>query len=133
MAIHGVNNTTFNPYARGVGSAIPTQRPAGASVATPTSAPSSTTDSASGIAAGTSSKSVADAIKQDAAARTAMVNSPDAPQGVDQELWSVLTKEERGFFVKAGAMGPLTYGRFTPSQASAPAPIVRGGRLDIKA
>lgn len=144
MSIHGVNHSNFNPYARNVGTAVPaanTTRPSGLGATVPTtgttgpSAPTTVPNGiANGIANGTSSpKSVADAIKQDAAARTAQVNSSDAPDGVDQDLWSVLTKEERGFFVKAGAMGPLTYGRFTASQTPAPAPIVRGGRLDIKA
>jgi hypothetical protein len=152
MSIHGVNHSNFNPYARNVGTAVPaattvptavpTARPGGLGATVPTtgttgsSAPTTVPNGiANGIASGStaSPKSVADAIKQDAAARTAQVNSPDAPDGVDQDLWSVLTKEERGFFVKAGAMGPLTYGRFTASQTPAPAPIVRGGRLDIKA
>ena len=139
MAIHGVNNSSFNPYARSVGNTIPAQRPAGLGVTTPTTGATAVTDAADATSGSThvlgsaQSKSVADAIKQDAAARTALISSPNAPTGVDQELWSVLTKEERGFFVKAGAMGPLTYGRFTPTQPTAQAPIVRGGRLDIKA
>ena len=35
----------------------------------------------------------------------------EAPPGTDPALWSVLSGEERAFFAKAGAMGPLTYGR----------------------
>jgi len=35
----------------------------------------------------------------------------EAPAGTDPALWSVLSSDERAFFAKAGAMGPLTYGR----------------------
>lgn len=55
-----------------------------------------------------------------------------APPGTDPELWSVLSAEERVFFAKLGAMGPLTYGRLL-SQVQQPAvPGTRGGRLDVK-
>lgn len=54
-----------------------------------------------------------------------------APVGTDPELWSVLSAEERVFFAKLGAMGPLTYGRVL-SQAQQSIPAARGGRLDVK-
>jgi len=55
-----------------------------------------------------------------------------APPGTDPELWNVLSAEERVFFAKLGAMGPLTYGRVL-SQAQQPSsPSARGGRLDVK-
>jgi hypothetical protein len=55
-----------------------------------------------------------------------------APAGTDPELWNVLSADERVFFAKLGAMGPLTYGRVL-SQAQQPAvPSTRGGRLDVK-
>jgi hypothetical protein len=55
-----------------------------------------------------------------------------APAGTDPELWSVLSADERVFFAKLGAMGPLTYGRVL-SQAQQPViPAARGGRLDVK-
>jgi hypothetical protein len=57
----------------------------------------------------------------------------DAPAGTDPELWSVLSSEERGFFAKSGAMGPLTYGRIMQQGAQPVPPAVRGGRLDIRA
>lgn len=58
----------------------------------------------------------------------------EAPAGIDAELWSVLTPDERGFYAKAGAMGPLTYGRSTATVAQAAAPVaLRGGRLDVRA
>ena len=72
------------------------------------------------------------------------VNAPNAPSnanaalptqpppGTDPELWSVLSADERVFFAKLGAMGPLTYGRVL-TQAQQPAvPGARGGRLDVK-
>ncbi|MDQ2889531.1 MAG: hypothetical protein M3R65_03110 [Gemmatimonadota bacterium] len=120
MAINSIGSGGFNPYTTGVA------RP-GTSAARPM-APQTRTD-----VAVADPKSLANAIKSDAAARTAQLNSPNAPAGVDQDLWSVLSKEERSFFMKAGTMGPLTYGRSSSSQSAAPAPILRGGRLDIKA
>lgn len=56
----------------------------------------------------------------------------EAPAGTDPELWGVLTSEERTFFARVGAMGPLTYGHVMNS-ARTDTPIMRGGRLDIKA
>lgn len=130
MAINGINGSGFNPY--GIGSRPTVNTPATTGAAPQ---PSRTTETPSNASEATTSpqRSVADAIKNDAAARAAAVNSAQAPDGVDQDLWSVLSKEERSFFVKAGAMGPLTYGRFSSGQAPTQAPIVRGGRLDIKA
>lgn len=136
--INGINGSGFNPY--GIGSRPTVNAPA-APVPTRATDPSSNAGNATDATnashasngASTPQRSVADAIKSDAAARAAAVNSSQAPDGVDQDLWSVLSKEERSFFVKAGAMGPLTYGRFSSGQAPTQAPLVRGGRLDIKA
>lgn len=133
MAINGINGPGFNPYG---GAGATRTGEVAPRTAVPTRAPGG--DTAAGNQAVTHShaapqKSVADAIKSDASARAAQVQSAEAPNGVDQELWSVLTKEERSFFVKAGAMGPLTYGRFSAAQGTPPAPMLRGGRLDIKA
>lgn len=55
-----------------------------------------------------------------------------APAGTDPELWSVLSAEERVFFAKLGAMGPLTYGRVLSQAQQASVPAARGGRLDVK-
>jgi len=128
MAINSINGPAFNPYASGVGST----RGSEVTPRTPL-LPRPSNEIPAPSQKSVASKSVADAIKSDASARAAQVQSPDAPQGVDQDLWSVLTKEERSFFVKSGAMGPLTYGRFSAAQGSTPAPMLRGGRLDIKA
>ncbi len=51
------------------------------------------------------------------------------PAGADGDLWSVLTSEEREFFEKAQALGPVTYGRGKPSADSS---IPRGARLDLR-
>ncbi len=59
--------------------------------------------------------------------------SVQPPAGTDPELWTVLTPDERSYFAKLGAMGPLTYGRVLSGQMQPPAPSVRGGRLDVKA
>jgi hypothetical protein len=56
----------------------------------------------------------------------------DPPPGTDPALWSVLSGEERAFFAKAGAMGPLTYGRAFSEMKAAQLPANRGGRLDVK-
>jgi hypothetical protein len=56
----------------------------------------------------------------------------EAPAGTDPELWSVLSAEERTFFAKVGSMGPLTYGHLLNS-ARSDQPVMRGGRLDVKA
>jgi hypothetical protein len=56
----------------------------------------------------------------------------EPPPGTDPALWSVLSGEERAFFAKAGAMGPLTYGRALAEMKSAQLPVARGGRLDVK-
>jgi hypothetical protein len=56
----------------------------------------------------------------------------EAPAGTDPSLWSVLTTEERNFFAKTAAMGPLTYGRIKAETNAAP-PAARGVRLDVRA
>lgn len=138
MAINGIGGSGFNPYANGVSQ----QRGVATSGTTGTTNTGTATGTANqnelpvaNTSNATATKSIAEAIKSDANSRAAQVNSAQAPEGVDQELWSVLSKEERSFFVKAGAMGPLTYGRFTTQQApqSVATPMMRGGRLDIKA
>lgn len=54
----------------------------------------------------------------------------EPPAGVDPSLWTILTSEERRFFARARALGPLTYGpRAGGATPAAPAP---GGRLDVR-
>jgi hypothetical protein len=54
----------------------------------------------------------------------------EAPQGIDPDLWSVLTGDERRFFAQARGMGPITYGRGNLGLAELG--LQRGGRLDVK-
>jgi len=56
----------------------------------------------------------------------------EPPEGTDPALWSVLSAEERSFFAKAGAMGPLTYGKALREMNGTQLPAFRGGRLDVK-
>ena len=56
----------------------------------------------------------------------------DAPAGTDAMLWSVLTTEERSFFAKSAALGPLTYSRIKEASKATP-PVARGVRLDVRA
>lgn len=58
----------------------------------------------------------------------------EPPAGVDPQLWSVLTADERTHFAKLAQMGPLTYGRNVSSfSASTPTPpAARGARLDVR-
>lgn len=66
-------------------------------------------------------------------ASTAQSSVPaEAPAGTDPVLWSVLTSEERNFFAKSAALGPLTYSRIKSVSHPAP-PAARGVRLDVRA
>ena len=58
--------------------------------------------------------------------------SAEAPAGTDPALWSILSGEERAFFAKSGATGPLTYGRAFNDMKASQLPANRGGRLDVK-
>lgn len=55
--------------------------------------------------------------------------SGGAPDGVDAELWSLLTTEERGHFARFAAMGGVTYG---PRSENPSPPLARGHRLDLR-
>jgi hypothetical protein len=69
-------------------------------------------------------------VNQAPAARRPQGSLPaDAPAGTDPQLWSVLTADERTFFARARAMGPLTYG---PGQGGGAAGPASGGRIDIR-
>src|SRR5262249_58215993 len=51
------------------------------------------------------------------------------PPGSDPLLWSILTTEERAFFTRQAALGPIHYGpRSTPPVSDAPL----GGRIDVR-
>jgi hypothetical protein len=56
-----------------------------------------------------------------------------APEGTDPKLWSILTSEERSYFAKSAAQGPVTYARvMMGTQEQSLAPSMRGLRLDIR-
>ncbi|MEP7343994.1 MAG: hypothetical protein ABI877_01945 [Gemmatimonadaceae bacterium] len=59
--------------------------------------------------------------------------SVQPPPGTDPDLWSVLSNDERAYFAKLGAMGPLTYGRVLSGQVQPQQAVSRGARLDVKA
>ncbi len=70
-------------------------------------------------------------------ARPSIASTPSnvpaaAPAGTDPALWDVLTSEERTFFSKTAALGPLTYGKIKNATLPTP-PAMRGGRLDVRA
>lgn len=81
---------------------------------------------------GTSAKNISKAIKADADERIEAVKSGPAPQGVDADLWSILTKEEKTIFAKTGGQGLLTYTSTYAGTGVSAMPIVRGIRLDIR-
>jgi len=56
--------------------------------------------------------------------------SRSAPPGVSEELWSVLTAEEREYFQQVRVAGPVTYGRGRLGVAELA--VRRGGRLDVR-
>lgn len=106
MSIYGVGNTGINRTQLPVRDNTRTQQPA-TRVQTPAQQPANTR-----------------------AAQAALPSEP--PPGTDPALWSILSGEERAFFAKAGATGPLTYGRAFSDMKAAQLPANRGGRLDIK-
>lgn len=67
-----------------------------------------------------------------AAARGNQALPVEPPPGTDPALWSVLSGDERAYFARMGAMGPLTYGKVMNEARSAQLPATRGGRLDVK-
>lgn len=82
--------------------------------------------------AGGPAPQVAPAAEQQQAAptRRAADSIPaQAPEGTDPALWSVLTSEERTFFARARAMGPVTYG---PGRSTALSGAPLGGRFDLR-
>ena len=77
--------------------------------------------------------SAPNALRAPAAAPGAQAALPaEPPAGTDPALWSILSSEERTFFAKSQAMGPLTYGRKMAERLEPALPAVRGGRLDIR-
>ncbi len=66
-------------------------------------------------------------------AAPAVAGSITPPEGTDPKLWSILTSEERAYFAKSAAQGPVTYARvMLGTQDPSLAPSMRGLRLDIR-
>ena len=61
--------------------------------------------------------------------------TPQAPEGTDPALWSILTGEERAYFANNMTSGPLTYSKImAPNRTTSSAlPPNRGGRVDFRA
>lgn len=59
-----------------------------------------------------------------------------APEGTDPKLWSILTTEERSYFARSTAQGPLTYARVmmgdVGTQGAPMSASMRGIRLDVR-
>src|SRR5690606_3221314 len=51
----------------------------------------------------------------------------EAPAGTDPELWQVLSPQERAYFARMTAMGPLTYGAASRPSTPGETPLARGG------
>jgi hypothetical protein len=112
MSIYGIGNSGINRPQLPVrdNTRTPAQRPAAPGITTP------------------AAQTPANARPSQAAASMPV----EPPPGTDPALWSILSGEERAFFAKAGATGPLTYGRAFSDMKSAQMPANRGGRLDVK-
>lgn len=119
MSLNGINN---NPL---LSSLAPITRPAPSNGTAPTGARPAT-ERAQGLA-----ERAPIAARPSIAAAPSTVPS-EAPPGTDPALWNVLTTEERTFFSKTAALGPLTYGKIKNATMPAP-PAMRGGRLDVRA
>jgi hypothetical protein len=131
MSVSGVNN----PLLSNLGTVA---RPgaAGASGVRPGQAGATNTGAVRPGVARPATTPASPALKPQASLATPASSLPvEAPPGTDPELWSVLTTEERTFFAKAAAMGPLTYGRIAAGigNMSQATPVARGVRLDVRA
>ena len=124
MAINGITN----PLLAGLGSIA---RPDVARTNTERAQPNGITPNGAGTApiARPALKTQTPIAGQSAAQSAVPV---EAPAGTDPSLWSVLTSEERNFFAKTSAMGPLTYSRIK-DVTNPVTPAARGVRLDVRA
>ena len=124
MAINGITN----PLLAGLGSIV---RPDVARTNTERAQPNGTDRTGTGTApiARPALKPQTPIAGQNAAQSAVPV---EAPAGTDPTLWSVLTSEERNFFAKTSAMGPLTYSRIK-DVTNPVTPAARGVRLDVRA
>jgi hypothetical protein len=117
MSVTGVNNSLRDLLAtridQTIGRPLDQQPQPGSATSTGFSAPASTAPKS--------------------AAKSAL--TPQAPDGTDPALWSILTGEERAYFANNASSGPLTYSKIMmPSRTTSSAlPAVRGGRVDVRA
>lgn len=58
---------------------------------------------------------------------------PAMPAGSDPQLWSVLTSEERSFFLRQQQLGAVTYGPGARAGSQQVADAPRGLRIDVTA
>lgn len=68
---------------------------------------------------------------QRAASPVPVADSLPAPVGANAELWSVLTQQEKEFFMQQSDLGSLTYAPTRSSPQSVDAP--KGQRIDVRA
>ena len=122
MAINGITN----PLLAGLGSIA---RPDVARTNTERTQPNGTDRTGTAPIARPALKTQTPIAGQNAAQSAVPV---EAPAGTDPTLWSVLTSEERNFFAKTSAMGPLTYSRIK-DVTNPVTPAARGVRLDVRA
>ena len=122
MAINGITN----PLLAGLGSV---QRPDVARTNTERTQPNGTDRAGTAPIARPALKAQTPIAGQNAAQSAVPL---EAPAGTDPSLWSVLTSEERNFFAKTSAMGPLTYSRIK-DVTNPVTPAARGVRLDVRA
>lgn len=122
MSLNGINS---NPLLSNLGTLVrPGATPGVSNAPTPNARPSA--ERPAGIAE-----------RAPVSARPSIATSPssvplEAPAGTDPALWEMLTTEERTFFSKTAALGPLTYGKLKSATLPTP-PAMRGGRLDVRA
>ncbi|MEQ1856607.1 MAG: hypothetical protein ABL963_09055 [Longimicrobiales bacterium] len=56
----------------------------------------------------------------------------EATGGVDARLWELLSADERAFYLRSAASGPLTYAPTSPARGSVPPGRQVGGRIDVR-
>ncbi len=78
----------------------------------------------------TSGQAVRPPVAPTAAAPADPASAVRAPEGVNPQLWGVLTDDEQAFFMKQHSLGPLTYGPKQTTHIAAEAP--RGQRIDVR-
>lgn len=70
-------------------------------------------------------------IRPSATPAVARPGNKPATAAADPALWSVLTDDERAFFLDSASLGPVSYGRGGATSQPASAPL--GQRIDVRA